>query len=657
MREPAKPTIVQAPPATTPSPQAEASKPPVTSEKAEEAPKPAATTEKAEKASKPATTEKAEEASKLPAKKAETAKKAVKTKKAVEAKGAEVRRSSRSNEIKQGFYAGKLAVKKGDNLSYLASQGWGASRLWKKLAAANGISETKPRSLIPGEILVIPDPGIILVTNHLTSPYKAKAKGEKILAAIDQTFYSPAIKAEMKKKVMSEDPTESIVRKGDIVDYISSGKTGVTYNPSGYKFAWMKLDSLTSRLWGNIYAEGKKCYVEIIDLCGNFVSKCMDIPVVERPVSQPPTTTIEPTPTPRPIPVPPVFQPPSSAKPPARKLPPVPAMPPIKKSLPPIPTYTEKISHQKFEMYVGAGVYEAVGRPQSDGSFYWLLARYRPFEYRLTKKVDGALGVFGFLSGGYGHDNDTAGNVYNYDHFQAVGGATNKLYGEHWDTDHDLGVGMLWNEGGNKFTDNHQRDVVVHFNNHVNLNFRRDAGKKILPNTELNFGLRLPVHTDKNNNGQAETDNTSVSASVFQGIYDVSLWKDYKLTPGINLTAGRDYSVPNAYLQYGPGVALYKGKDALVKVDLLNYKHHIGKLRNQWYYIGGFVSVHGLWKAAYGSMIKEVPADSVPSTTGAQTEKVSAAPEVKEAKADTSPVQQINNGQSQIPPEIANALI
>ncbi|PIR73682.1 MAG: hypothetical protein COU40_01300 [Candidatus Moranbacteria bacterium CG10_big_fil_rev_8_21_14_0_10_35_21] len=168
-------------------------------------------------------------------------------------------------------------VKKGETLWGIAHQNWGSGMLWTKIAEENKISD--PKKLQIGKNLNIPSVEKIQVKNHNTSPYGAVAKkgNPKVLEAIDQTFYTDSEKTEFKKVILESDPERITIKKGDKADCVSD-KDGVYCNDDGYQFEWNKVSELSAYRW-NVKLETKECNIDVVDICGNFVSECETKPI------------------------------------------------------------------------------------------------------------------------------------------------------------------------------------------------------------------------------------------------------------------------------------------------------------------------------------------------------------------------------------------
>ena len=206
----------------------------------------------------------------------------------------------------------------------------------------------------------------------------------------------------------------------------------------------------------------------------------------------------------------------------------------------------------KFSVNTGAGTYES-NKGSHQGSFEWAKFRYRPYEdVWLDKEVQ----IGGFIFGAMGSGND---NGYKYNWNKEVVGVTGKMYGKHWDTDLDLGIGQLKNEGGKGKYKSNQTDDIISVSAHLNTYERRDEGKKLLPGREFNVEATIPVSTKQKHSWDGNAlkpkpnDNRSVELTAQQDLYDFDLGK-LRLTPTAKLGLGRDYGQDANFGTYGPGL-------------------------------------------------------------------------------------------------------
>jgi len=244
-------------------------------------------------------------------------------------------------------------VAKGDTLWGIAHRTWGTGKLWQKVAEANHIKN--PKKLVAGKVIIIPEiVETIKITNHNTSPYGARAvKGDpRVLAAIDQTFYSDEVKAALKKTVSEMSPTPYILKKGEKAECVSD-KTGVYCSNFGYEFAWEKIGALRADVWSTEFGN-RKYEVFVIEVCGNFNSRSFEAPEI----------TIE---------IPPVMVPPVTPEtlPPAIEA--LPAIPKPEFRLPPVQKPVIKLPEPKccppeHEPIIGAGIW---GNGIAKGNWYY----------------------------------------------------------------------------------------------------------------------------------------------------------------------------------------------------------------------------------------------------------------------------------------------
>ncbi len=249
----------------------------------------------------------------------------------------------------------------------------------------------------------------------------------------------------------------------------------------------------------------------------------------------------------------------------------------------------------EFDLYLGGGNYESVDI-DAQGSYFWGKVRYRPFEFGNLR-----VGFFGFGAAGDGNDED-----YQYDWQKQAIGLTAKFIGLHKDFDFDLGIGQLENNGSIELYKSEQVDDIFLISAHGNFYQRRDAGKDWFPKTELNFEATLTYSQDHQHSWNNDPlppdpyDNDSVELFLIQSVYDVSLKKHLRLTPGFNLGLIHQYGKEEnpSFVQFGPRFTLSWHNQDIIQMSFLNYRENLGGEEDQWQWFNAWVDIIGLIKAA-----------------------------------------------------------
>lgn len=461
---------------------------------------------------------------------------------------------------------GNIIVIRGDNLSCLSYKLYGNANLWRLMATANGISVKNPRFIYPGEKLIVPKLKSKCkkrVTGNLeTQAYPINRNGEnaessgasgekKDTESFEQSFEAEKIS---EKSISAEsDNAAAFVEKKE-KPQVEERKTQQLIGEVS------KENDAVENKEGKVRFDADEAGKAKDVLSGGIGSKSE-----------------------------------SDAKIVGKK--------------------ADMYPRHKFEMYVGAEKYHEAQGPRELEDHYWGSMHIRPIEYSLSEGIEGNIGVFGYGAGSHGFVSDRHGVEFEYGTREIAFGLSNKLYGKDWEAGTDIGVGRLWFDKGSRISESYvfQRDDSLYLSQTLIFRARRNSGLRSLPITEINFSLRKPLKTTIENYGTNQVDNSFVSGLIFQGIYDLNLWGDYYLTPGLNAGAGRDYrGGAEAFIMFGPGISLYYGNTPIFKIDVYNYKMNLGS-DGRWYTFAGSLSLHGAWKAIYGALIDEVSPESVPT--------------------------------------------
>jgi hypothetical protein len=243
---------------------------------------------------------------------------------------------------------------------------------------------------------------------------------------------------------------------------------------------------------------------------------------------------------------------------------------------------------------MGGGAYGQ----DNEGSYFWAKSRFRPFEMLLNSKKIG-IGAFGFGAFGSGHDED-----FNYRWEKFAFGPSVQTVGRHWDTDLDVGIGRLYNNGNVSEYESKQEDDIFLLSAHGNFYSRRDRGEKWLPKTELNFELTLPYRSVQQHSWGGEPlapnpyDNRVAEVNLKQGLYDFDVEShNSRITPGFNLGLVREWGPDSDFFQFGPEITVSYSSFDVFQLSFLNYKKALGDANDQWQWFAVWVDVSGLVKS------------------------------------------------------------
>ncbi|NTU98700.1 hypothetical protein HGA64_01690 [Candidatus Falkowbacteria bacterium] len=467
--------------------------------------------------------------------------------------------SFKSERFIKALSSGRIVVKKGDKLSCLAQKIYGNANDWFLIAIENGIDTSKPRHIYPGESLRVPIKKLGMASRQCG---KVRVSASSLQVAIAE---SKGVKQIVESEV-----------KVNTVTSITFGQ--FTSSSRGENRNEKKQDSELAVGVTENFPEPSSVLGSLLDK-SFYLKDYYSLTKLEEKQNNVDNSK-------------PVFNQSSTAKHDTKG--------------------TQK--PHKFEMYVAAEKYKDDGGAKAIENHYSAKIAFKPFSYRLSDSITGNFGVFGYAAGSHGWVNDSNQNEFEYGTKEVAFGLSNKLYGKHWYYGIDLGVGRLWFDGGSRIsqTQNQQTDDSLYIWQNAGFYHRRDKGIKSFSLTEVSFELRQPLRSESVNYGTSPINNATVSGSIFQGIYDISLWSQLRLTPGFNLGGGRDGSTSSMFARFGPGVALYDENDQMFKFDLFNYKVNIGR-RGRWYTFAGSISPHIIWKTTYGMLIREVSPANVPS--------------------------------------------
>jgi len=268
--------------------------------------------------------------------------------------------------------------------------------------------------------------------------------------------------------------------------------------------------------------------------------------------------------------------------------------------------------YQNFALIAGAGWYEkakkTAEKPGSHkGNYQWLKARGY-LGWTSYNGVDYGGGIFGFLARGKGKDNG-----YKYDWWKWVVGPTVKMYGDHWDADIDVGLGMQYDKGGIDLYKSKQSTPIFLASAHLNMfNLFTDNSSEWFRKSELNLEYVKSFSEDQKHswNGEAlEADPTeieTVELALRQSIYDISLTDTLRVVPEINLALGENIATDQAYFKFGPSASLgWYGQD-IFNLALFNYELALSDGgEDKWHPVAFYIDAGQAWRAYQAHQIRE----------------------------------------------------
>ena len=286
-----------------------------------------------------------------------------------------------------------------------------------------------------------------------------------------------------------------------------------------------------------------------------------------------------------------------------------------KAEFPVAPIFIEKkeeipIKKDEFEFFMGSGIYESV-HYDAQGYYLWGKARYLPFRTAIFPQTDLKLGIFGFASYWDGHNEN-----YKYQGKKFLFGPTIKMVSPYCNMDFDFGFGKRFDEGGNSLYQSEQEDSLFSFSVNGDFYNRRKKEEKLFPQLVIGFELDLPYQSRHNHNYAGNllesnpTDNRRFELSARPMFYDFNLGdldaeNYFRLTPGMNLAVGHEYSSDETYTRFGPTTTLgISGRDIL-SLSFLNFSFSDSKGSEQWHWLSGWVNVGELIKFIGALQIKE----------------------------------------------------